>query len=93
MASERKAAKEKISVAELLERNINSAGFKPPSEETLRVYYEGVDTTEPFENVREKILEAIRTRRIARTKNAYLESPPAKPRWSWRSIRLVPPFR
>jgi protein-disulfide isomerase len=71
---EREAAKEKVSVAELLERNINSAGFKTPSEETLRVYYEGVDTTEPFENVREKILEAIRTRRIARTKNAYIES-------------------
>jgi len=71
---EREAAKESITVNQLLERNINSAGFKTPSDETLRVYYEGVDTTEPFENVRDKIVEAIRTRRIARTKNAYIES-------------------
>jgi len=71
---EREAAKQKVTVAELLDRHVNNQGFKPPSEETLRVYYEGVDTTEPFENVRDKIVEAIRTRRVARTKNAYVES-------------------
>jgi protein-disulfide isomerase len=71
---EREAAAQKITVAELLDRHVNNAGFKTPSEETLRVYYEGVDTNEPFENVRDKILEAIRTRRVARTRNAYIES-------------------
>jgi protein-disulfide isomerase len=71
---QREAQKENITVAQLLERHVNSAGFKAPSEETLRVYYEGVDTTEPFENVRDKIIEAIRTRRLARAKSAYLQS-------------------
>ncbi|MBS1855792.1 MAG: thioredoxin domain-containing protein [Acidobacteria bacterium] len=71
---EREAAQQKTTPAELLDRQIKNAGFAPPSDETLRVYYEGVDTTEPFENVRDKIIEAIRTRRIARTKKAYLES-------------------
>ena len=68
----REAKKERISVPELIERHINSGGFKQPSEETLRVYFEGVDTTEPYEAVRDRIIEAIRTRRLAKAKTAYL---------------------
>ena len=68
----REAQKEGITAAELLERHVNSSGFKPPSEETLRVYYEGVDTTEPYEAVRDKIIEAIRTRRMAKARTTYL---------------------
>jgi len=74
----REAQKQGITVPELLERNTNAGGFKTPSEETLKVYYEGVDTTEPYEAVREKIIEAIRTRRIAKAKSAYLQSLRAK---------------
>lgn len=70
----REAQKQGITVPELLERNTNAGGFKAPSEETLKVYYEGVDTTEPYEAVRDKIIEAIRTRRIAKAKSAYLQS-------------------
>ena len=57
---ERQAQKENVTVAQLLERHVNGEGFKTPSEETLRVYYEGVDTTESYEAVRDKIVEAIR---------------------------------
>jgi protein-disulfide isomerase len=70
----REAQKEGTTVPALLERHANGGGFKPPSEETLRVYYEGVDTTEPYEAVRDKIVEAIRTRRLAKAKSAYLQS-------------------
>lgn len=69
----REAQKEGTTVAELLERHVNGNGFKQPSEETLRVYYEGVDTTEPYEAVRDKIVEAIRTRRLAKARSAYLQ--------------------
>jgi predicted DsbA family dithiol-disulfide isomerase len=70
----RQAQKEGVTVPELLERHTNGAKFTPPSEETLRVYYEGVDTTEPYEAVRDKIIEAIRTRRLAKARSAYLQS-------------------
>ena len=36
------------------------------------MYYEGVDTTEPYEAVRDKIIEAIRTRRMAKARTTYL---------------------
>lgn len=70
----KQAQKEGTTVPELLERHANGGGFKTPSEETLKVYYEGVDTTEPYEAVRDKIIEAIRTRRLAKAKTAYLQS-------------------
>lgn len=69
----REAQKQGITPDQLLERHVNAAGFKQPSEETLKVYYEGVDTTEPYEAVRDKILEAIRTRRIARARTAFFQ--------------------
>ncbi len=47
---------------------------KDPSDEALHVYYEGVDTTEPFEAVRDKIIDALRQRRIAKAKSAYMQS-------------------
>ena len=69
----REAQKEGTTAADLLERHVNGEGFKTPSEETLRVYYEGVDTTESYEAVRDKIVEAIRTRRLAKARSAYLQ--------------------
>jgi protein-disulfide isomerase len=69
----REARKEGTTAADLLERHVNSSGFKAPSEETLRVYFEGVDTTESYEAVRDKIIEAIRTRRITKARSGYLQ--------------------
>jgi protein-disulfide isomerase len=71
---ERQAKKEKITVAELLDRHVNKALPPDPSEESLRVYYEGVDTNESYEAIRSKILDHIRQRRLARAKTAYLET-------------------
>ena len=69
---ERQAKKENLTVEQLLERHVNSTIAKDPSEEALRVYYEGVDTTEPYEKVREQILGHLREVRITKAKVAYM---------------------
>jgi protein-disulfide isomerase len=69
---ERRAQKENVTVAQLLERHVNNAIAKDPDETALRVYYEGIDTNEPFEAVRERIIEILRQRRIAKAKSAYM---------------------
>jgi protein-disulfide isomerase len=71
---EQQARKEGMTVPQLLERHVNGATPKDPTEETLKVYYEGVDTTEPYEAVRDKILDALRERRLAKAKTAYVAS-------------------
>jgi protein-disulfide isomerase len=71
---EEQAKKENITVSELLERHIISKIAKEPSEEALRVFYEGVDTNEPFEAVRSRIVEGLRQRRALKLRTAYLES-------------------
>jgi protein-disulfide isomerase len=71
---ERQAQKEKLTVTELLERHVNGAIEKDPAEDVLRVYYEGIDTTEPYEAMRGKIIEAIRQRRLAKAKASYMQS-------------------
>jgi protein-disulfide isomerase len=85
---EQQAAKEGLSVPQLLERHVNTTIAKDPPEEALRVYYEGVDTKEPYESVRPKILDAIRDRRIAKAKAAYMQSLRAE---TPAIIRLAPP--
>ena len=54
---EQQALKEKATVAQLLERHVNSSIAPNPSDEALRVYYEGVETTAPYEEVRDKIID------------------------------------
>jgi hypothetical protein len=49
---EQQAHKEGVTVQQLLERHVDANIAKDPSEETLRVYFEGVDTAEPYEAVR-----------------------------------------
>jgi protein-disulfide isomerase len=71
---ERQAKKEHVTVTELLNRHVNIAAGKDPSDEALRVYYEGIDTPESYDAVRDKIIDAIRQRRIAKAKTAYLQS-------------------
>jgi protein-disulfide isomerase len=71
---EQQAQKEGITVAELLDRHVTSTLPKDPTDEVLRVYYEGVDTTEPFEAVRGKIIDVLRQRRTAKARLAYLQT-------------------
>jgi len=71
---QQQAKKEGLTLEQLLDKHVKSTIAKDPSEEALRVYYEGVDTTEPFEAVRDKIVQSLRDRRIAKAKTAYMES-------------------
>jgi len=70
---DRQAKKENLSVPALLELHVNSQIAADPSEESLKVFYEGVDTTEPFEAMRDKIKDHLRERRIAKAKDEYMK--------------------
>jgi protein-disulfide isomerase len=68
------AKKEGVTVAELLKKHVDDTIDQKISEDALKVYYEGLDTKEPFEAVRDKIIEHVRARRLARVKSAYMQS-------------------
>lgn len=85
---EQRAKKEGLTVEELLDRHVDKAIAKDPPEESLRVYYEGIDTTESYEVMRSKIIDAIRQRRLAKAKNAYVQSLRAQ---APMIIRMAPP--
>ena len=85
---EEQAKAEHLTVAQLLEKHVNSTIAKDPSEEALRVYYEGLDTTQPYEAVRGQIIQALHQRRIARAKAAYVQSLHNK---SQIAVLLTPP--
>ena len=70
---ETEAGREHVSVKELLERHVNSQ-VQDPTEAEMKVYYEGLDTEEPFAALRPKILQRVRERRLARARSDYLES-------------------
>jgi protein-disulfide isomerase len=85
---EQQAKKEGVTVAQLLERHVTSVLPKDPADESLRVYYEGIDTTESFEAVRDRILDAIRQRRAAKVRAAYVASLRSQANIA---VRLAPP--
>lgn len=69
---EEKARREGISVEDLLKRDIESK-ITDPTEDQLKVYYEGLGTEEPYEAVRDKILGYIRQHRIKQARTDYLK--------------------
>ena len=71
---EREAKKENITVNELLDRHVNSVAKQEPSEEAIRVYYDGVDTDQPYESLRQQIIDHLREGRLTKAKNAYMKS-------------------
>jgi protein-disulfide isomerase len=71
---EQEAKRENVTVEQLLQRHVKSTLPKDPPEEALRVYYEGVDTNEPYEAVRGNILEHLRQRRLEKARAAYIQS-------------------
>ena len=85
---EQQAKKESVTVAQLLERHVASTLPKDPSEDSLRVYYEGIETTESFEAVKDRISDSIRRRRMAKARAAYIESLRAQANVA---VRLAPP--
>jgi protein-disulfide isomerase len=70
----RQAQKENVTVDKLLELHVKSTIAADPSEDALRVYYEGIETAEPFESARPQIVAHIREKRMSVAKKAYLQT-------------------
>jgi protein-disulfide isomerase len=71
---EMQARKENLTVDQLLQREVTSKLKIDPTEDQLRIYYEGVDTDQPFEAMREQILQHIREARQTKARAAYLKT-------------------
>jgi len=68
---EQEAKRQHLKVDELLKREVDSK-VTDPTDDQLRVYYEGLESNEPYESVRGKILDHIRESRQKRTRAEYL---------------------
>jgi len=87
---EQEAQKEHVTVEELLERHANSVVPKgEPSEEALRLYYEGTESKEPFEAVRAGILDHIRQSRMLKAKTEYVQTLRSKAKIA---VSVAPPL-
>ena len=69
---EDEARKKQISLDQLLETEVYK-GVKDPTEDQLQVYYEGLETQEPYESVRGEVLQHIRDMRRTKARAAYVE--------------------
>ena len=85
---EEEAQRQGISTDDLLKREVDSK-VKDPNEDQLLVYYEGLDSKEPYDQVREKILEHIRDLRRSKLRSAYIETLRAK---ATVVVQLAPPM-
>jgi protein-disulfide isomerase len=71
---EQEAQKEHVTVEQLLDQQANAAIPKEePSEEALRLYYEGIESKEPYEAMRAGILDHIRQSRLLKARAAYVK--------------------
>ena len=70
---EQKAANENLTIDQLVELDVK-AQVKDPTEDQMRVYYEGLETDQSYEAVRGKILEKIRQVRLDKARSTYLSS-------------------
>jgi protein-disulfide isomerase len=84
---EQKAKSENLTVDQLIDRDIKSQ-VKDPTEDQMKVYYEGLETDQPYESVRGKILDKIRDVRTQKARAAYLKELRAQ---STVYIALAPP--
>jgi protein-disulfide isomerase len=66
------AKKKNMSQEQLLATEIYK-GVKDPTEDQLEVYYEGMDSKEPYEAVREEVLQHIRELRRTKARAAYID--------------------
>src|SRR5580693_6353801 len=71
---------QKLTIADLQQQQggqlLNTVVFKElkdPTEDQLQVYYEGRDATEPYEAVRDRVLEHIRDLRREKARAAYVQ--------------------
>jgi protein-disulfide isomerase len=70
---EMQAAKESVTVDELIKKHV-TVSLKEPTEDQIRFYYEGLSSDEPYETVRTKILESVHEMRMSKAKADYITS-------------------
>ena len=70
---EQKAKSENLTVDQLIDRDIKSK-VTDPTEDQMKVYYEGLETDQPYEAVRDKIVEKIRQLRTDKIRAAYVKT-------------------
>jgi len=84
---EQKAKSENLTVDRLIDRDVKSK-ITDPTEDQMKVYYEGLETDPPYETVRDKILEKIRQLRTDKVRAAYVKELRAQ---TSVTIALAPP--
>jgi len=70
---EMQASREHITVDQLLKREVDSK-VVDPTDDQLRVYYEGLESNQPYDEIRGKILDHIRDSRKSKLRAAYLKT-------------------
>jgi len=70
---EQKANAEHLTVDQLIQRDIASK-IIDPTEDQLKVYYEGLGTEQPYETIRPQILSHIHELRLAKARTEYLKN-------------------
>jgi protein-disulfide isomerase len=70
---EMQAAKESVTVDELIKKHV-TVSLKEPTEDQIKFYYEGLSSDEPYEAVRAKILESVHEMRMSKAKADYITS-------------------
>jgi protein-disulfide isomerase len=68
---EMQAAKESLTVDELLKKHVTISA-KEPTEDQMKFYYEGLGSEEPYEAMRGKILDSVRDMRMSKAKADYV---------------------
>jgi len=71
---EREAAKLHMTVDEMYEKVVYKGMPGAPSDEALRFYFEGIDTKEPFEKLRQQIIDHIQELRKQKLRVAFLNN-------------------
>lgn len=84
---EQKAKSENLTVDQLVQRDIASQ-VKDPTEDQMKVFYEGLETEQPYDAVRGKILEKIRDVRTQKARAAYIKALHAE---TTVAVLLAPP--
>lgn len=67
------ASRENMTLEQLFQDEVYK-NVKDPTEDQLEVYYEGLDTQEPYQAVREDVLQHIRELRRTKARAAYVEN-------------------
>ncbi|MGA7381774.1 MAG: thioredoxin domain-containing protein [Terriglobales bacterium] len=70
---QQKARSQNLTVDQLLDREVKSQ-VKDPTEDQLKIFYEGLETDQPYEAMRGRILDKIRATRTSKARLAYIKT-------------------